>query len=151
MKCLRSKRTAVSGLALAIGAAFVVGLIALNSVATATYYSSMVHDLPHPTLLARGPFIDQVSAQIRVKPDGEPMQVMNVRDASEIVVLRILIEPGVIAPWHAHWGPGLIVNAGPGTLQTVSSHNRVIRELPPGAAIVDHGGDGPVRNIVSLG
>jgi hypothetical protein len=47
----------------------------------------------------------------------------------------------VTAPWHAHWGPGLIVNAGPGTLLTVSSPDCVVRELPPGSAIIDHGGD----------
>lgn len=137
MKCPRFTRMA--GVALIIGVAFGAGLIVLKSAAARA--AAMDHGAPHPTLLARGSFIDHVRAQIRVKSDGQAMQTMNVHDASEIVVLEILIEPGVTAPWHAHWGPGLIVNAGPGTLQTVSSDDCVIRELPPGSAIIDHGGD----------
>lgn len=131
--------TRMAGVALIMGAAFGAGLIVSKSAAAGA--AAMDHGAPHPTLLARGSFIDHVSGHIRVKSDDQPTQVMNVQDASQIVVLQILIEPGVTAPWHAHWGPGLIVNAGPGTLQTVSSHDCVTRELPPGSAIIDHGGD----------
>jgi quercetin dioxygenase-like cupin family protein len=139
MKRSHFTRIAVLGPALAIGATFAATVVVSKSAAIER--PTMDHGAPHPTLLARGPFLDQVSTLIRVKPDGEPVQIMNVLDASEIVLLRILIEPGVTAPWHAHWGPGLIVNAGPGTLRTVSSHDCLVRELPPGSAIIDQGGD----------
>jgi hypothetical protein len=127
-------RIAVLGPALVVGAAFAATLVVSKSAATQPSPG------PQPTLLARGPFLDQVAAQFRVMADGQPMEVMNVFDASEIVLLKILIEPGVTAPWHAHWGPGLIINAGPGTLRTVSSHDCVVRELPPGSAVIDQGG-----------
>jgi quercetin dioxygenase-like cupin family protein len=133
-------RAALLGLTLATGLALAAGVTTISKSATAQP-AAMDHGLPHPTLLARGPFIDHVAAHIRVKPDGQRAHVMNVHDASEIVVLEILIEPGVTAPWHAHWGPGLLVNAGPGTLLTVSSHDCVVRELPPGSAVIDRGGD----------
>jgi quercetin dioxygenase-like cupin family protein len=136
MRSSRFTRRAALGLALVTSAALGATVLASRSAAS----QPRNHGAPHPTLLARGPFLDQVAAHIRVMADGKPMQVMNVPNASEIVLLQILIEPGVTAPWHSHWGPGLIINAGPGTLRTVDSNDCIVRELPPGSAIVDQGG-----------
>jgi len=104
-------------------------------------HSHADHGLPHPVLLGRGPFIDSVAVQIRVKADHQPVEVMNVLDASDVAVLQITIQPGVTAPWHTHWGPAILVNAGPGTLTTVSSHDCEQRQMPPGSAVIDRGDD----------
>jgi quercetin dioxygenase-like cupin family protein len=117
-----------------------LAVLAVAVVTLVPQHSNADHGLPHPVLLGRGPFIDPVAVQIRVKPDGQPTEVINVHDASEVVVLQITIQPGVTAPWHAHWGPAILVNAGPGTLTTVSSHDCEPRQMPPGSAVIDRGG-----------
>jgi quercetin dioxygenase-like cupin family protein len=97
------------------------------------------HGLPHPQLLARGSFVDEVSAQIRVKPDEGGRQVINVKDASDLVILEIVIHAGAHAPWHTHSGPGLLVNMGPGTLTSFIGDDCVPVEYPPGTAFIDPG------------
>jgi quercetin dioxygenase-like cupin family protein len=96
------------------------------------------HGLPHPELIARGSFVDDVAAQIRTKVDGRGTQVANVNDASDMVILKITIHDGAIAPWHTHTGPGLLINAGPGTLTSIDG-DCLVRKYPAGAALVDIG------------
>jgi quercetin dioxygenase-like cupin family protein len=100
------------------------------------------HGLPHPELIARGSFTDGVAAQIRAKVDPYGTQVANVQDASDLVILKITIHDGAIAPWHTHTGPGLLVNAGPGTLTSIDA-NCTVREYPAGTALVDIGQGSP--------
>lgn len=118
-----------------------LALLAVAVVILIPQHSNADHGLPHPVLLGRGPFIDSVAAQIRVKADGQPAEVINVPDTSEVAVMQITIQPGVTAPWHAHWGPAIVLNAGPGTLTTVSSHDCNQRQMPPGSAVIDRGGE----------
>lgn len=97
------------------------------------------HGLPHVVQLARGTFTDDVAAQVRVKLDGRQTQAINVKDASDAVVVQITIHDGAIAPWHTHPSPGLLVNAGPGTLTSFIGDDCVPREYGPGEALVDPG------------
>lgn len=121
----------------------VVGLVALLGVLTLTVGvlpSAADHGLPHPVPLARGSFDDAVAAQVRVKLDNQRTHAINVKDASDVVFLEITIHDGARVPWHAHSGPGLLVNKGPGTLSSVFGDDCVVREYGPGQAFVDHGG-----------
>jgi quercetin dioxygenase-like cupin family protein len=121
-------------------AAALVALGALAMLAVGVLPSAAVHGLPHPELLARGTFTEEVAAQVRAKTDGGRTRAINVKDASDLAVLRITLHAGARAPWHGHSGPGLLVNMGPGTLTSVLSDECTPREYPPGTALVDPGG-----------
>lgn len=130
----RASATA-AGLALAA-----LGIFALPSTAD--------HGFPHLEQLARGTFLDDVALTVRNKVAGRATHVVNIRDGSDLVVLRITIEAGGIAPWHGHTGTGFLVNMGPGTLTNFVGDDCVPREFYPGEAFVDpgHGVLHAVRN-----
>jgi hypothetical protein len=121
--------------------AALAAIAALAVLAVGVQPSAADHGLPHSEALARGTFLDAVSAQLKVKQDGRGTRVMNVKDASDVVILKITIHDEAIAPWHAHWGPGILINAGPGTLTSVLSDDCVPRQVGPGKAVVDPGGN----------
>jgi quercetin dioxygenase-like cupin family protein len=121
--------------------AALVAVAVLAVLAISVQPSAADHGLPHPEALTRGTFLDAVSAQLKVKQDGRGTRVMNVQNASDVVMLKITIHDGAIAPWHAHWGPGILINAGPGTLTSVLSDDCVPRQVGPGKAVVDPGGN----------
>jgi quercetin dioxygenase-like cupin family protein len=125
-----TKRRTVAVLTIAGLAALAIGVLP----------SAAHHGLPHPELLARGAFTDDVGATVKSKLDGRGTRVVNVRDASDLVVLKITIEAGGIAPWHAHSGPGLLVNIGPGTFTSILSDDCIARDYKAGEALVDPGG-----------
>ena len=89
-------------------------------------------------------FTDDVRAQVRAKPDGRPMGVANLRDASNLAVLRITIQPGAQFPWHTHPGPVLVAvtEGGNGDAFTfVFADDCVERNYAVGEAFVDLGQD----------
>lgn len=77
------------------------------------------HGLPHAEVLGRGTFVEDVSATFRVKGLGAGSQILKMQDASDMVVLRVTIEAGGIAPWHTHEGSGMLINLGPGIATNV--------------------------------
>lgn len=125
--------------AIVIFAAF-AGMLAVPSLAD--------HGLPHVEQLARGTFIDDVRMNVRNKILGGATHVVQIKDASDLVVLRITIEAGGIAPWHGHTGSGFLVNLGPGTLTNYIGEECLPRQFRPGDAFVDpgHGDLHAVRN-----
>jgi quercetin dioxygenase-like cupin family protein len=120
----------------------IAGSAALTVPATAD------HGLPHVVQLARGAFLDDVSLTIRSRIHRHGTDAINIRDASDIVVLHITIEPGGVAPWHTHSGTGFLVNLGPGTLTNYLGDDCIPRLFYPGDAFVDpgHGTVHAVRN-----
>jgi quercetin dioxygenase-like cupin family protein len=122
--------------------------VALAALAMGAQPSAADHGLPHVELLARGSFFDDVAVQVRSRAIGAGARVLNLRDASDLVVLRVTIEPGGIAPWHGHSGTGLLVNMGPGTLTNMLSDECIPRQFYPGEAFIDpgHGVAHAVRN-----
>ena len=89
-------------------------------------------------LTARHEFTDDVAAQIRLKPEGRPRNVVNLQDASHMAVLRFTVQPGVRFPWHTH--PGLVlVTVTQGELVYVYGDDCVRRTYPAGTAFVDPG------------
>jgi quercetin dioxygenase-like cupin family protein len=122
--------------------------VALAALAMGAQPSAADHGLPHVEPLARGTFLDDVAVQVRSRVIGAGTRVLNLRDASDLVVLRVTIEPGGIAPWHGHSGTGLLVNMGPGTLTNMLSDECIPRQFYPGEAFIDpgHGVAHAVRN-----
>jgi quercetin dioxygenase-like cupin family protein len=96
------------------------------------------HGLPHVEQLARGQFFDDVAATFRAKI-GRNTTAVNLRDASDLVVLRITIEAGGYAPWHTHSGTGFLVNLGPGTVTNAIGEDCAPQLYYPGDAFADPG------------
>lgn len=119
----------------------VLAVVAVVALAFGVAPSGAEHGGPHPHLdtLARGAFTDQVDAQIRLKLDGQRTRVMNVRDASDIVVAEIAVPDGARFPWHTHPGPVLVTVTGEGTLTYVNADDCVLRHYGGGTAFVDPG------------
>ena len=89
-------------------------------------------------LTGRHEFTDDIAAQIRLKPDGRPLKVVNLHDASSMVVLKITVQPGARFPWHTHPGP-VMVAVTQGDLVYVYGDDCVERTYPTGTALVDPG------------
>ena len=89
-------------------------------------------------LTARHEFTDDIAVQVRVRPDGRPTEVVNIKDASNTAVLRFTVQPGVRFPWHSH--PGLVmVTITQGELVFVYADDCIERGYPAGTAFVDPG------------
>lgn len=99
------------------------------------------HTPGHPAtqLVARSQFIDEVSAQFKLRLAGrKPQDVVHVRDASEVVVLKITFRPGDSIGWHTHPGPA-IVAVEKGTLTITNASDCIARPYPAGKAFLDPG------------
>lgn len=129
-------------------AAAAAGILGTTALALLTLPSMADHGLPHAELLARGTFLDEVGLTVRNKIAGRQTSVVQMSDSSDVVVLRITIEAGGIAPWHGHTGVGFLVNLGPGVLTNYLGEDCVPRQFYPGDAFVDpgHGDLHAVRN-----
>ena len=104
--------------------------------------SATVDNPPPPIavemLTARHEFTDDIAVQVRIRPDGRPTEVINIKDASKIAVLRFTVQPGVRFPWHSH--PGLVMVAvTQGELVFVYGDDCTQRPYPEGTAFVDPG------------
>lgn len=89
----------------------VTGLLALAVVAVlalAVMSPGAAEEEPDPIapepLTDRAEFTDDVAAQLRNKFDDRGTDVINMRDASNIFVVRFTIQPGATFPWHTHPG-----------------------------------------------
>lgn len=125
----------------------VTGLLALAVVAVlalAVMSPGAAEEEPDPIapepLTDRAEFTDDVAAQLRNKFDDRGTDVINMRDASNIFVVRFTIQPGATFPWHTHPGPVLITIAE-GEFTYVLAEDCVRREYGGGEALVDAGGD----------
>jgi hypothetical protein len=130
----RHHRTRIWAAALVAGGALAIGVLPGG-----VPPSGADHGAPHIEVLARNEFTADVAAQFRVKTDGQKTAVMNLDDASDVMIVKITIADGVVAPWHTHSGPALLLNTGPGTLTSVLADDCVARDYPPGTAFVDPG------------
>jgi predicted metal-dependent enzyme (double-stranded beta helix superfamily) len=93
-------------------------------------------------LTQRHTFADDVAVQVRDKPDGRSTDVVNLRDASNIAVVEITIQPGAQFPWHIHPGPVLatvVEGDDEGAFVFVYGDDCVERPYEVGEAFVDPG------------
>ncbi|AHE98181.1 cupin [Thioalkalivibrio paradoxus ARh 1] len=122
---------------LAIGAMSVAGsMMLLLAVATTA------HAGPDPItaepLTQRHTFSGNVSMQITQELDGLPKHVVNLDDASNVVVVEFTIQPGAVFPWHTHPGT-VLINITEGDFVFMFAEDCVGREYGPGMALVDPG------------
>ncbi len=102
------------------------------------------NDITTVLLTERAEFTDDVAVQIRNKFDGRGTDVINLRDASRVVVAEITIQPGAVFPWHTHPGP-VVINIAEGdpdgAFVYVLASDCVERHYGVGQALIDAGGD----------
>ena len=122
--------------------AAVAGVAALAIAAGAAVPFSVASSEPPPILVEpltpRGQFTDEVSMQLRVKPEGRSTGVINVHQPSRTVVAKITVQPGAQFPWHTHPGP-VVANVTAGELTYVYADDCVHRPYPSGTVFIDPG------------
>jgi len=105
----RRRRATFAVAALTVLAA-VIAALALGTEPTA----ADEHD-PDPIeatpLTGLSSFTDDVAVQVRDKPDRRHTEVVNLRDASQIIMAEVTIQPGAKFPWHTHPGMAMVVIA----------------------------------------
>lgn len=121
--------------AVIVGALAVIGLLVLDAVPSVALHGGGIGVEP---LTARHQFTDDISTQIRLKPEGRARDVLNLHDASNMAVLEIRIAPGETFPWHTHPGP-VMAAVTAGDLVYLYADDCVEREYPIGTAFVDPG------------
>lgn len=93
-----------------------------------------------PLTSDRAALTDDISIEIRLRPDGREEEVIKFDDPSHVAVLEFTIQPGAVFPWHTH--PGLaFAGIDQGELIYVYADDCVERTYPAGAMFVDPGGD----------
>ena len=99
-------------------------------------------DVPPPLqvelLTSISEFTDDVSIQVRNKFWGRGTDVMNMADASNIVVAKVTIQPKAVFPWHTHPGP-VLITVVEGNLVYTLADDCLDRWYLPGSALVDAG------------
>lgn len=139
----------------ALGAA----CLAVTVTGAATVLPASAQD-PAPVPIALEPlgpragFPDDVSIKLKVKPAGSGTSVVNLRDASHVVVVRIVVQPGARFPLHTHPGP-VVISVAEGELTYVAAAGCRERVYPAGTAFVDTGADvhsayGSSRGVTTL-
>jgi quercetin dioxygenase-like cupin family protein len=117
------------------------GLLTLAAV-TAAPGPSGAEEHPPPILVEpltpRTTFSDDVTAQFRLRYEGQGAMVRNLRDPSRVMVAQITVQPGAQFPWHTHPGP-VIVHVAEGELTYVNAHDCVERVYPAGTVFLDPG------------
>ncbi len=89
------------------------------------------------TPLARGAFIDDIIATVRLK-GTRATNVVHVTDPSDVLTVRLNFQPDGSVGWHSHNGP-VIVTVASGALTLVNSEDCVTRVYEAGKAFVDPG------------
>ena len=99
-------------------------------------------------LAPHAPFVDDVAAELTLEfadgPEGEPI-VVDLDDASTLVVAEVTWTPGGTSGWHRHPGP-VLVNVGEGELELVWERDCVPRTYTAGESFLDPGEIHTARN-----
>ena len=126
-------------------AALSAACLAVTVTGAATVLPASAQD-PAPAPIAveplgpRADFPDDVSIKLKVKPAGSGTSVVDLRDASHVAVVRIVVQPGARFPMHTHPGP-VVVSVTDGELTYVAAATCEERVYPAGTAFVDTGRD----------
>jgi quercetin dioxygenase-like cupin family protein len=108
------------------------------------------HGLPHGTILARGAFAAETDIKLKSTLGGVS-RVMNVKNAADVIVQNVTIEPGAQTGWHSHHGPVIVVvAAGTMTLYQADDPTCTGETYNVGEAFVDPG-QGNVHNARNEG
>jgi len=95
--------------------------------------------LLHGTILARGPFTEDLDLKVKARIGGE-LGLIQVDDAADTIFQQITVSPGGFTGWHSHPGPAFVV-VKEGTFTYYDGDERTCTgiEYGPGEAFVDLG------------
>lgn len=86
----------------------------------------------------RHAFPDDVSTQITLGVEGLPEEVIELEDATNLMIYKFTVQPGGMFPWHTH--PGTSFSAvTEGELIYIYADDCIERSYPAGTALVDPG------------
>jgi quercetin dioxygenase-like cupin family protein len=85
-------------------------------------------------------FSDDVAMQIRNKMFGRGTDVVNLGDASNLVIVKVTIQPKAVFPWHTHPGP-VLISVAKGDFVYVLAEDCLERWYREGQALIDAGFD----------
>lgn len=122
----------VSGRQLALAAIVAaVSSVAVAAVLTPAYLAS-------GEILARASFADQTDIKFKVKGQGQ--EVVNVNNAGDTVMQKIIIPPGGHTGWHSHPGPVVVlIRSGEMSFYDGEDPTCTVRIYSAGQAFVDSG------------
>ena len=103
-------------------------------------------------LAPHAPFVDDVAAELTLEfadSEGEPI-VVDLDDASTLVVAEVTWTPGGTSGWHRHPGP-VLVNVVEGELELVWERDCVPRIYTAGESFLDPGEIHTARNTSDAG
>jgi len=89
-------------------------------------------------LTERQIFTDGVTMRITLDLEGLDRQVIEIDNASHLVVMRFTIQPGVVFPWHTHPGT-VLISVTEGDFVFLFAEDCVRHEYSAGTALVDPG------------
>ena len=97
------------------------------------------HAPVHGTILARGPFTEQLDLKVKARIAGD-LGVVLVPDAADTIVQQVTVQPGGFTGWHSHPGPAFVVVAQ-GTFTYYDGNDETCTGIPygPGETFVDLG------------
>jgi quercetin dioxygenase-like cupin family protein len=119
-----------------IGAAFATA--AVLALGTPSGAQGKPKPITAEPLTQRHTFTDDVSIRIVQRLEGLPRQVVEFDDASNLVIVRFTIHPGVVFPWHTHPGT-VLISIAEGDFVFVFAEDCIKREYSAGTALVDPG------------
>ena len=93
----------------------------------------------HPTILARAPFAEPFDMKVKASVAGE-QELIQVRDAADVIVQEVIVDPGGFTGWHTHPGPAIVV-VKEGTFTYYDGEDPSCAPFPygPGETFVDLG------------
>lgn len=93
----------------------------------------------HGTILARGPFTEQLDLKVKARIGGN-LELVQVHDSADTIVQQVTVQPGGFTGWHSHPGPAFVVVAQ-GTFTYYDGEDESCTGIPygPGESFVDVG------------
>ena len=93
----------------------------------------------HGTILARGPFTEELDVKVKARIGGE-LELVQVDDAAETIFQQITVQPNGFTGWHSHPGPAFVTVAQ-GTFTYYDGDDETCTGIPygPGESFVDIG------------
>src|SRR5262245_45005588 len=93
----------------------------------------------HGTILARGPFTEELDLKVKARIGGE-LALVQVDDAADTIFQQITVQPGGFTGWHSHPGPASVTVAQ-ATFTYYEGDDESCTGIPygPGQSFVDPG------------
>lgn len=93
----------------------------------------------HGTILARGPFVEELDLKVKARIGGE-LGLVHVDDAADTIFQQVTVQPDGFTGWHSHPGPAFVtVVSGTFTYYDGDDETCTGIEYGPGETFVDLG------------